>query len=252
MNGINPLAATPGNHPSPANGRVPELQNGDHLTRDEFERRYRAMPQVKKAELIEGVVFMPSPVNQEYHSLQHTALVTWLGVYWAATPGVRPGDNATVRLDLDNEPQPDALLYVEPRCGGQVRLADGYLVGAPELVAEVAASSVSIDRNAKQKVYLRNGVREYLIWRVLDNELDWFILRESRFQALTPAPDGVLHSETFPGLWLDAEALLRLDVTRVLAVLQQGLVSPEHAELVSQLQTRAGGAPEVVDRTSGG
>ena len=42
--------------------RILPLEHGDHLTREEFERRYEAMPHVRKAELIEGVVYMPSPV----------------------------------------------------------------------------------------------------------------------------------------------------------------------------------------------
>ena len=123
---------------------VPLLENGDHLTRDEFERRYEAMPDGKKAELIEGVVHMPSPVRLQQHGSPHADLVGWLIVYRAATPGVQVGDNTTIRLDLDNEPQPDALMMIEPACGGQARVdADGYVAGGPELVAEVAASSVS-------------------------------------------------------------------------------------------------------------
>src|SRR6202035_4701033 len=92
---------------------TPPLQNGDHLTRDEFERRYDAMPGLKKAELIEGVVYMPSPVRAIEHGSPHTAIVTWLGVYWAQTPGTRACTDASVRLDLDNEPQPDGLLMIE-------------------------------------------------------------------------------------------------------------------------------------------
>jgi Uma2 family endonuclease len=219
------------------------LENGDHMTRDEFERRYAAMPNVKKAELIEGVVFMPSPVRRDQHGTPHIAIGTWLGVYWSATPGVTPADNSTVRLDLDNEPQPDALLNIDPRCGGQVQEVDGYIVGAPELVVEVAASSASIDRNTKLRVYRRNSVREYLIWRVLDNAIDWFVLRQGQYDSLTPHPDGTLRSEVFPGLWLDVDALLRWDMAQVLRVLQRGLASAEHAAFVVELQRRAGTSP---------
>ena len=114
---------------------VPPLQNGDHLTRDEFERRYDALPHLKKAELIEGVVYMPSPVRQRRHGRPHLHVNTWLGTYEASTPGVEAGDNSTIRLDLDNEPQPDALLFIDPARGGQARIsADDYLEGAPELV----------------------------------------------------------------------------------------------------------------------
>src|SRR5260221_7473909 len=118
--------------------RIPPLENGDQLTREEFERRYEAMPNLKKAELIEGVVYMPSPVSVK-HAGPHGDLVTWLGMYRAATPGADAGAEGTVRLDLSNEPQPDGVLFIEPACGGQVQISpDDYIVGAPELTAEVA------------------------------------------------------------------------------------------------------------------
>jgi Uma2 family endonuclease len=204
----------------------PLLENGDQLTRDEFERRYAALPQVKKAELVEGIVYMPSPVSLVRHGTPHAYLTGWLVHYVAATPGVEVGDNATVRLDLDNEPQPDAVLLVEPGRGGNARISEeGYIEGAPELVAEVAASSVSIDLHAKFRIYRRNGVREYLVWRVQDQTLDWFVLRAGDYQRLLPDAAGVLRSEVFPGLWLDAAALLRGDLAAVLQVLQRGLAS---------------------------
>ena len=223
------------------NGRLPPLENGDRLTRAEFERRYAAMPQVKKAELIEGVVYMPSPVRQRSHGRPHYHLLTWLGTYEAGTPGVEGGDNSTARLDLDNEPHPDAVLFIDPARGGQVRISpDDYIEGAPELVVEVAASSVSIALNAKLHVYRRNGVREYIVWRVLDQEVDWFILREGRYDRLPPGADGIYRSEIFPGLWLDAAALLRGDLAAVLAVVQRGIASPEHAAFVARLNAAGG------------
>src|SRR5947209_2476661 len=153
---------------------IPPLEPGDRLTREEFERRYEAMPHLKKAELIEGVVFMPSPVRYKRHSLPHFQLITWLGFYQAATPGVGGGDNGTTRLDLDNEPQPDAFLLIDPACGGQARISeDDYVELAPELVGEIAASSVAFDLHTKLTVYRRSGVREYLVWRVLDQQFDW-------------------------------------------------------------------------------
>jgi len=109
------------------------LENGDRLTRHEFEQRYQAMPQLKKAELIEGMVYVASPLRFEPHAEPHSSIVGWLWVYRIATPSVRLGDNATVRLDMDNEPQPDALLRLDPNVGGQSRLSeDGYVEGAPE------------------------------------------------------------------------------------------------------------------------
>lgn len=220
----------------PGNGAIPPLENGDHLTREEFERRYDAMPGLKKAELIEGVVYMPSPVRHRRHGHPHTRLITWLGIYETDTPGVEAGDNGTIRLDLDNEPQPDVFLIILPECGGQARISnDDYIEGAPELVAEVSASSASIDLGKKFDVYRRNGVREYVIWRVLDRQVDWYVNRGGRFERVNPPADGILRSEVFPGLWLDAAALVRNDRKAVQAALQQGLDSPEHAEFVARL-----------------
>jgi Uma2 family endonuclease len=224
---------------APADGRpkkIPPLENGDRLTRDEFERRYDAMPQLKKAELIEGVVHMPSPVRHVEHGHPHFNAITWLGYYAAFTHGVQGGDNSTLRLDLENEPQPDAYLIVLPEVGGQsVVDEEGYIAGAPELILEVAASSASYDLHGKQGAYLRNGVREYVVWRVLEGAVDWFVLREGVYERLSPDDAGVLRSEVLPGLWLDAAALLRGDLAEVLGVLQRGLASPEHALFVRRL-----------------
>jgi Uma2 family endonuclease len=215
---------------------VPPLEPGDRISRAEFERRYEAMPQLKKAELIEGVVYMPSPVRHRHHGHPHAWLIGWLIQYEAATPGVETGDNSTARLDLDNEPQPDGLLLIAPDRGGQARISvDDYIESAPELVVEVAASSASYDLNTKLTVYRRNGVREYLVFRVRDREVDWFVLRDGLFEPLRPTSDGILRSEVFPGLWLDVAALVRGDLPQVLAVVQQGVNTPEHAAFVAGL-----------------
>ena len=220
----------------PGNDTIPPLENGDRLTRAEFERRYEAMPELKKAELIEGVVHVPSPVRQRYHGRQHSHLNFWLCAYEGSTLGVEVGDNSTVRLDLDNMPQPDCLLFVQPEHGGRVRIgAKGYLEGAPELVGEVASSSSSYDLGDKLRAYWRNGALEYVVWRVLDRQIDWFVLNEERYEPLEPAADGTLRSRAFPGLWLDPGALIRGDVNAVFAIVQQGLNSPEHAEFVARL-----------------
>ncbi len=216
---------------------VPALENGDSLTRAEFERRYEAMPELKKAELIEGVVYVGSPVRYRRHGKPHGQLMGWLAVYVAGTPGVGAGDNASIRLDLDNEPQPDAFLMFEPERDGQARISeDDYVEGAPELVAEIAASSVSYDLGKKLHVYRRSRVLEYVIWRVQDRQVDWFVLREGRYEPLAPSADGILRSTVFPGLWLDPAALLRGDLAAVLAMVQQGLNSPEHADFVASLR----------------
>ena len=230
------MAAIPSSTKAPAE-IIPPLEPGDRLSRAEFERRYNAMPNLKKAELIEGIVYMPSPVRIHRHGRPHIRLAGWLAIYEAATPGVEAADNTTVRLDDDNEPQPDGFLLIEPARGGQTRLsADDYVELAPELAAEIASSSASYDLHTKLEAYRRNGVREYLVWRVLDRHFDWFVLRDGQYQPLAPDADGILRSEVFPGLWLEAAALLRGDMTRVFAVLQQGLASPEHAAFVQRLQ----------------
>jgi hypothetical protein len=217
---------------------VPQLEQGDRLTRDEFERRYNAMPNLKKAELIEGVVYMGAAVRVEQHGYQHSLLMVWAGMYQIETGGVLVGDNSSVRMDLDNEPQPDCLLMRLPEFGGQAEIVDGYIEGAPEWVGEVSASTVSFDLHAKLNAYRRNGVREYVVWRVLDEEIDWFVLRAGQFERLAPGADGVLRSEQFPGLWLDPAAMVSGEMKRVLAVLRLGLESPEHAEFVTALASR--------------
>jgi Uma2 family endonuclease len=195
---------------------IPALEPGDHLTRDEFERRYAAMPNVKKAELIEGVVYMPSPVRVGKHGVPHSDLNTWLGHYRAFTRGVCVSDNTTVRLDLDNEVQPDGLMYVEPTHGGRVRIStDDYIEGSPELVAEIAASTASFDLHTKLHVYRRNQVQEYVVWRVLDKAIDWFAWRAGAFNPLALNAAGFYQSEVFPGLWLDPAALIRADLVAV-------------------------------------
>ncbi len=214
---------------------VPALRAGDRLSRAEFERRYEAMPQVKKAELIEGVVYLPSPVSTENHGAPHAQLVTWLGVYQSKTPGVQVADNATVRLDWDNEPQPDVFLRILPSHGGQTRDEEGFVAGGPEWVGEIAAWSASYDLHDKKEAYRRNNVREYLVWRVEEGALDWFVLRGGRYEPLEADSDGWLKSEVCPGLWLDAAALLKGDIGRVLDVLQAGRESEAHAEFVRRL-----------------
>jgi Uma2 family endonuclease len=216
---------------------VPPLENGDSLSRAEFERRYDAMPDLKKAELIEGEVYVSSPVRVRRHGEPHINLATWIGIYKAGTPGLVAADNASIRLDLDNEPQPDIFMMIEPERGGQARISeDDYVEDAPEMVAEVAASSVSYDLGKKLHVYRRNGVREYIVWRVQDRQIDWFVLRHGEYEPLAPDAGGLLRSEVFPGLWLDPDALLRGDLAAVLAAVQRGLASPDHANFVARLQ----------------
>lgn len=219
---------------------IPPLENGDYLTRDEFERRYNAMPESIKAELIEGRVYMTSPVRCKSYGRPDNKMNTWLGVYSASTPGVFASNNTTVRLDQPNEPQPDVFLCVEKDAGGQATIdEDDYLEGAPELVVEIAASSATHDLRDKKEAYRRNGVQEYIVWSVYNWRVHWFRLEAGQYVSLNPDEDGVIRSRTFPGLWLDVEALLKDDMAKVLAVLQQGLASSEHKDFVERLSQRS-------------
>ncbi len=216
--------------------RIPPLESGDRLTRHEFERRYTAMPDIKKAELIEGVVYLASPLRFRSHGQPHGDLIIWLGNYKVSTPGVELADNTTVRLDLDNEPQPDIVLLIDERLGGQARISDDdYIEGAPELVAEVAASSAAKDLHDKKRAYWRNGVQEYIVWQILENQINWFSLQNGEYVLLQIDADGVIKSQVFPGLWLAVNALLSGDMIKVLEVLQQGLNSTEHIAFLQQL-----------------
>jgi Uma2 family endonuclease len=227
--------SAPSAHPFPVVS-IGGLETGDELTRDEFERRYRGLTDVKKAELVEGIVYTPSPVRYDKHGVPHARLMGLLSLYEWQTPGVLCCDNTTVRLDLKNEPQPDALLLIDPQCGGNVKFNEGYIEGAPELVAEIASSSVSLDMNAKLRAYHRNQVREYLVWRVDDHALDWFRLEGSEYVSIQPNEQGWLCSTAFPGLWLDAQALLDGKLDKVRASLEAGLSHESHARFVEMLQ----------------
>lgn len=209
-----PAAEVPGG----AEAAVPPLENGDHLTRDEFERRYAAMPGVNKAQLIEGVVYMPSPVTITDHGEPHAMLVGWVLAYCAHHPEVQPGDNVTVRLDNDNEPQPDVVL--RRRSGGSSAVAGKYVEGPPELVIEVAATSAAIDLHGKKNAYRRNGVREYLVWRTVDAAVDWFVLEAGEYVALPAGADGFVESREFPALRLPVAGLLAGDLKALLAAVQ--------------------------------
>ena len=232
---------------------VPPLVNGDYLTRDEFHRRYEAMGRGVRAELIEGVVVvhqtsgMASSVSLDKHSEPHSLLHGWAFVYFARTPGLRLGIDGTIFADLDNEAQPDVLLGIPESLGGQTRVltrgGKQYLSGVPELVGEVAASTSSTDLNAKLKAYQRNGVREYivLLTEVQPPTVRWLVSDGGRLSDMTPDPaDGLLKSRAFPGLWLDADALLRADVGRLVAAVERGCATPEFAAFAEELKRRAG------------
>jgi len=212
----------------------PSLENGDKLDQKTFHRRYEAMPDDVRAELIGGIVFMPSPLKRP-HGKMHPHVSRWLTEYEDATPGIELFDNATNILGPESEPQPDLCLLLPPDKGGQTREEDEYIVGAPELVIEIATKKEAIDLHGKKTDYEKEGVKEYLVVVLRQKEIHWFIRRGGAFAELPPGPDGIHRSEVFPGLWLDGQALLRLDRPRLLEVLRQGLASPEHAAFVQRL-----------------
>jgi Uma2 family endonuclease len=204
--------------PKPLSQVVPPLENGDLLTQGDFLRRYEAMTGLKKAELIEGIVHMPSPVSTK-HAEPDGLIQGWLSVY-AAHHNLKHYTNVTLLLDADNAPQPDAALCTPPQEGGRVWLNEtGYLCGAPELVVEIAASTVSIDLRDKMRAYRRNGVAEYLVWRVQDQALDWFVLEDGQYLPMVAADDTLLESRVFPGLRLNVTAALAGHRSAVLAAL---------------------------------
>jgi Uma2 family endonuclease len=220
--------------------KTPPLESGDRLTREEFERRFDATPGLTRAELIEGIVYMPPPASFREHSEPNAHLVGLLTAYAAATPHVLIGTAGSLRLGPRNMPQPDAHLMIAAEAGGQACIdQDDYVAGAPELVAEVAASSASYDLHDKKDVYRRSGVREYVVWRTYDAAIDYFVLRGDRYVRLAADADGTCRSRAFPGLWLAARPLLAGDLAAALARVQEGIASPAHAAFAERLQKRA-------------
>ena len=199
----------------------PPLENGDSLTLTEFLRRYETMHDCKKAELIEGITHMPSPVRIDQHAKPDGLVHGWLFTF-AIEHNLEFYPNATLLLDTENSFQPDAILCSKPHKGGRVWLnAKGYLCGAPELIVEVAASTASIDLRSKLRVYRRAGVTEYIVWRTQDHEIDWFVLDQDEYIKLSPERGGKLRSKIFPKLLLDVNAMLALDGAKVIATLKR-------------------------------
>jgi Uma2 family endonuclease len=213
---------------------LPLLAAGQRLDRATFHERYEMMPPGTRAELIGGIVYMPSPLSFD-HGKRDGKVSDWLGRYEYFTSGVERALNATVMLDEYGEPQPDCLLLLSEGLGGQTRIVDGYVLGAPELVVEVSKSTRATDLGPKKKDYERTGVREYLFVGIEPDEIRWFRREGETLVEVMPDPDGVYRSQVFPGLWLDPEALLRGDMPRVFATLDLGLATPEHAKFVEQL-----------------
>ncbi len=218
---------------------VKPLENGDRLNRVEFEKRYDLLPPHKKAELIDGVVYIAPALRYKSHGLPHGSLMGWLGFYAANTLGVELADNATVRLDLDNEPQPDALLRIRSEFGGQSHISDDdYIEGAPELVVEISGSTVSYDLYDKLNVYRRHGVQEYIVWRVYDQAIDWFYLENGEYVKLEINNLGIMESRIFPSLVLSINQLVQGNLAEVLALQQKQFKTKKHKNYCQELRSR--------------
>jgi Uma2 family endonuclease len=215
---------------------VKPLAAGDRLTWPEFEERWDADPEIKRAELIGGRVYMPSPLSNRHGETQGD-LATWLGHYAARTPGVRMVTAGACRM-LQDAPQPDLLLRVLEDCGGQSRVRGKYLHGAPELVAEVCLTSAAYDLHDKMELYRTAGVQEFVAAILAENEVRWHRLVEGEYEVVATDSAGVIRAATFPGLWLHVPSLLSGDLAQLLQKLDTGLASPEHAAFAAELARR--------------
>jgi len=186
------------------------LEAGDHLTREEFHRRYCARPDIRKAELIDGVVYVPSPLRGDYHGRPHGLIMFWLEYYAVPEPDLECMDSTTLLLDGEVEVQPDAMLW-RPGPGGPYMNDRGFVVGAPQLVVEVSASSASYDLHEKKEAYRRNGIGEYVVWRVLDKAIDWFRLVNGAYVRIEADDDDFITSAQFPWLRLHVPSMVAVD-----------------------------------------
>ena len=219
----------------------PGLRDGDRLDAGEFHRRYLAMPFVKSAQLIDGVVQMASPVYLDQHGGPHSDIVFWLGYFRSSLQRLRVADNTSLRIDTANEVQPDAMLLLDPDRSGGTWLEGRLLRGSPELIVEIAGSSARLDAGAKRDLYERIGVREYLLWRVPEQRIDWWRLADGRFLPLNPDEQGILRSAVFPGLWLNVPALIAGRMDLVKTTLDAGLAGAEHLAFADGLRNRDSG-----------
>ncbi len=225
----------------PAGESPAELYNGDRMTQAEFHRVYARTPDHFKAELIGGIVYVASPLRVR-HGRNHLPLGSVLFAYESRTAGTESLDNTTVILADDAEPQPDLTLRVLPANGGLTSTTDaGYVLGPPELVVEIAHASRAIDLHAKRADYARAGVPEYLVYLVDERRLRWFDLAADA--ELSPDADGVVRARQFPGLWIDGPALAARDHGRLMATLDAGLATPEHAAFAAALLARGPAVP---------
>lgn len=229
------MAALPDN--LPANSPLAELHSGDKMTREEFHRAYEEMPEDFQAELIGGIVYVASPLKLP-HGKFHLTLGSLFCAYEAVTSGVIAADNVSVFLSHEDEVQPDLVLILSNKVGGQsIETADEYVQGAPELVAEIAHSSRAIDLHRKKQSYDAAGVLEYIVLSLHPLQLYWFDLKTG--SRMTADERGILRSKVFPGFWINEVALCKRDGITLTETLNQGLQSEEHKAFVEQLRSKS-------------
>ncbi len=216
-------------------GKTPgALVAGQRLDQPTFHALYEAMPPGIRAELIGGVVHMPSPTGRA-HGRAQIPVIVWLDYYAENTPGVEVLDSTTAILGWKSEPQPDVMLRILSRCGGRTVDARGFVRGAPELVVEVAKATRYVDLGPKLADYEQAGVQEYLVRALGPDEILWFQQHEGKLARKQVDADGIYRSDVFPGLWLEPQALLRGKRRRLRALIDLGCATPEHAALVARL-----------------
>ncbi|MBI2761360.1 MAG: Uma2 family endonuclease [Chloroflexi bacterium] len=194
---------------------LPMLESGDRLTQTDFHRRYEARPDIHKAELIAGVVYIGGRVPAA-HGTAHAHLGGWFGVYAAGHRDVEVSIRPSLIISDDSEVQPDVVMF--RTIGARTRMRhtpDGYLEGTPDLIAEIAMSDAAYDFYDKKEVYRAAGVPEYIVWDSYNNRLRWFRLRIGAFEVVTPSSGGFVESAIFPGLRLNVPALLADDMAAV-------------------------------------
>jgi Uma2 family endonuclease len=214
---------------------APTLITGTRMTQEQFIEIWDQSPDLKQAELIDGVVFLPSPVSL-YHAEHDALAIWWLSQYATFTPGLAAAANGTW-LMLDNAPQPDSCLWIRPEAGGQSRTKGSLSAGAPELIVEVCFTSTDIDFGPKLNLYQRAGVLEYITFEAFPKRTTWRALREGSYREIQPDPKGILHSTIFPGLCLDSDAFWKQDRLRLSQLLEQRCQHPDHAAFVARLQS---------------
>jgi Uma2 family endonuclease len=223
---------------------LPPLVPCERLDQPTFHERYEAMPPETRAELVGGIVYMPSPMSGD-HGDWTWAVFGWLNRYAELTPGLKGNIGSTVKLSLESEPQPDLHIRILGELGGRIGIdSEGYLTGAPELVVEIARSSRAYDLNDKKDDYERAGVTEYIVVEIDPNRIHWFVRNGDHFEEMSPGPDGIYRSKVFPGLWLDPAALFAGNIARRNEVLDQGMRTSEYAAFVARLSAGRLGASQ--------